>query len=321
MVVLGRGAGRSNAGYVANKKRRIAEGKERDIYGKDLNSASLSPREKVDRTIAAARGDGTGVTKKVLSTGEDVTGMDSKAIEEKILINKEVEKARFNAKVKSAIAADTTQEQTPEETSLLEQMREPILQEEPELQDLTKTANIKSAIPGFAVEAAPTVLGAAATGAAAGAIGGSVVVPGVGTAVGAVVGGSAGALSGLLYKAINNVKAEAKEDTLSTKANFDAANTNIGSVIQALNRGYISQEDAVRLYRKQLAIIDRSERQLKELTDNELNEFLSGGSTEMAKIAAFNSPGGEREFWDLRMQAALLKPDPTYGTQNTGAVQ
>ena len=209
---------------------------------------------------------------------------------------------------------------TAEEMALVNQIGQPTVQEGPELQDLTKTANIKSAASGFAVEAAPTVLGAAATGAAAGAIGGSV-VPGLGTAAGAIVGGAAGAVSGLLYKAISNVKAEAKEDTLSTSVNFNTANSNLGSVVTALNRGYISQEEAIQLYRKQLAIIDRSERQLKELTKNNLNEFLSDGSTEMAKIAAFNSPGGEREFWDLRMKAALLKPDPTYGTQNTGAVQ
>lgn len=69
-------------------------------------------RIKTKRTMEALRqGDKQPLKRTITSTGEDVTNLPEKELEEKILINKKVEEARFNEKVKEAIGKD--QEQGP----------------------------------------------------------------------------------------------------------------------------------------------------------------------------------------------------------------
>ena len=212
------------------------------------------------------------------------------------------------------------QEQAQQEQAIREELANPNISEignvpqltpaelQAELENVTKAANIQSAGAGFAAEATPTVLGAAATGAAAGAVGGSV-VPVLGTAAGAIAGAVVGAIGGLAYKALSNLRAEAKEDTAASAQTFADSTTNIRLIVRATNAGELDSSEAVKLYNRELSKIYAEERRLKELTKTNLNDFLSDGSTKYVAVQNFLN-NGEKDIWDQRLRAAIINPNP-----------
>ena len=175
-----------------------------------------------------------------------------------------------------------------------------------ELEGLSIPENIKSALAGILAGTVSQV----AVGAAGGAVVGSA-AGGIGAGPGAAIGAVGFGVKGFVSSIKTEVKAEAGEDTSAINAQFAADRRTLGKVITAVNRGDIDPATGVRYFNEIIARIDKEERQMKQLTSTDLQDWLSGGSTVMAKIAAFNAPRGEKEVREDELRGAVIAPDPT----------
>lgn len=179
-----------------------------------------------------------------------------------------------------------------------------------ELEKLNIPANLKSAMAGILAETAAGAAVGAGTGLTAGLIAapltGGLSVP-VATSLGALTGGTAAAIRSVK----NELKAEAKEDVAASNAEFVGARKAMKRVVSDVNQRYIDPSEGVRIFNLNVAKINKVERQLKELTRDNLRDYLSDGSTQYAKILEFNSAGGEGETLRLSLAGAIEKPDPS----------
>lgn len=139
-------------------------------------------------------------------------------------------------------------------------------------------------------------------GAGAGALAGAALAP-------ATAGASVpiGAGIGLLTSVLGKVGLAKRNDVAEARNNFVNARGNIKAIIQATNQGILDPIDAVSMYNQQLASINLAERQLKELTDNDLDKFLSGGKDELADIQSFRQI---QDIYQRRLQEAIIAPNP-----------
>jgi len=160
-------------------------------------------------------------------------------------------------------------------------------------------ASIAGAAPGVIGNVLQRGALGAAGGAAAGAFAG-----GIGAIPGAIGGGAAGVISGLATT-ISELREEEKQSTLIQKVSFRASKSNIKAIIDAVNKNLISPMDAISLYNRELAKIDRVERNLKMLSER---EWLSKAKDELIMVQQFND--FERQRTALMLEQALLRPNP-----------
>jgi len=149
-----------------------------------------------------------------------------------------------------------------------------------------------------------TSIGAgAATGAGLGATAGAAFA-GVGAVPGAIIGGVAGGASAGLAK----ISFEKRENVAVATKNYKLARSNMKTIINQVNAGMMSPEDAVVAWNDQLNTINIAHRNLKLETSTSLARFLSGGRVELTEIQNFKD--NEELFFTNRLQAALLSPNP-----------
>ena len=178
-----------------------------------------------------------------------------------------------------------------------------------ELEHLDIPTNLKQAIAGILTSVATD----AAAGAAGGAVIGTISSPatgGVSIPVAVAVGAAGGAVVGTIRGITRELKAESGEDLDAANAEFKGARKAMKLVVSDVNQKRIDPSEAVRLFNLQQNKINRVERQMKELTRNDLNDYLSGGSTRYAQIVEFQSAGGEGEVLALSLAGAIQKPNP-----------
>lgn len=146
-------------------------------------------------------------------------------------------------------------------------------------------------------------IGGAIGGAGAGAALGSV-IPGIGTTIGGIAGGIIGGTGGTLTK----ISLSQKQDVKQAFKTFKGAKGNFAWIINKVNSGEItSVNQAVQMWDEELANFLAAERGMKELTSNDLNRFLSGGTDEMREIEAY-----KRRLPELQQEliTALMNPNP-----------
>lgn len=141
----------------------------------------------------------------------------------------------------------------------------------------------------------------ASVGAGIGFLGGPVspltvpIAAGVGVALGATIG---------VYKAISGDKRNNVEKTLEV---YKGSKTNMAWIINNVNAGKLAPQDAQELWNIEIANLYAAERNIKSLTDDDLDRFLSGGAVEATRINAFlrRVPN-----LNLQLQQAMLQPNP-----------
>ncbi len=190
---------------------------------------------------------------------------------------------------------------TPEKQTLINSIsNDQTLTEEERLQaiqDVTLGSNIKEAKTGIATGLATNVAGGAAAGAAAGLLtGGTLSLPG------AVVG-AAGAIP---YTIVKNVQKQAQEDVAVSNVIITSAKKAMRKDIQDINLG-VDPTLAVADYQMQVHTLLVEQARLKELTSNNLKEYLSDGKADMAKINSFFA--NEKSGFDMQLTLAIAKPN------------
>lgn len=157
------------------------------------------------------------------------------------------------------------------------------------------------------------VAGGIAAGAAGltGALGGVGTAAGIGAALGSTVpvaGTIAGAVVGAVIGAYTKISISKKQDVKEAFTNYNAAKSNLDWIINNVNNGVLSPQQAVELWDDNLATIYAAQRALKKETSTSLKRFLSGGSDEMAKIDAYVQ---RLPFNQALLVQALQTPNPS----------
>lgn len=185
-----------------------------------------------------------------------------------------------------------------------QQLRAQIGQITPEQQAAADAQNnMGSLTQGIIPEVLSSVGSKAATGAAIGATaglatGGTLSLPAAGVgAIGGAVYGAATILSHLKEEAIQNTKVQ--------KISASKAQTNIKAIIDGVNKGLVDPVDAVDLYNREIAKIDRAERNLKLLEEK---DWLSKAKDELIAIQTFNDVGRAQSA--ALLNAAIIRPNP-----------
>lgn len=152
------------------------------------------------------------------------------------------------------------------------------------------------------------VIPSLATGAIAGAVAGS--PTGVGAPIGAVAGAAGGAVVGL-YKGVNaNIKAQ-NADLLSGKTTELSKRTKaLNNYISAANTNPAGAEDMLKAYQVEKSLIRKDYNTLMKKANEDLSYWngQDGTSQLIAYEVYFESV---EPSLDLKMEQAILKPDPT----------
>ena len=175
---------------------------------------------------------------------------------------------------------------------------------------VVKTKIIPEVISNVGSRAAIGATSAGTIGAGIGAFGAGIgAAPGA--ALGAVAGGIGGAVSAL-FSSIGTLKSEMRQTATEQKATFTSSKTAIKDIINSVNHGYpYKPGEAEELFESELARIDRAERNLKQLSEN---NWLSKAKDDLTRIETWNRAGKLRAIRD--MQLALLKPNPNAPIQD-----
>jgi uncharacterized protein YcfJ len=172
--------------------------------------------------------------------------------------------------------------------------------------NLTPEQEARNVVKPEGVAAQATTMGAlvggGVVGAKFGAGIGTAIAPGPGTAVGAGAGFVFGAIAG----AFSKISIQKRQDVKQAYAVFTQAKSNMGWIIDNVNSGALSPNQAAEMWDEQLANFNSAYRNLKLDTQNNLDRFLSGGADELAKIEAFSMrvPALQQE-----LQIAMLTPN------------
>jgi outer membrane lipoprotein SlyB len=152
-------------------------------------------------------------------------------------------------------------------------------------------------------------VGGAAGGAALGAgIGAGVgsVVPGVGTAVGAAAGGVIGGISGFIGGALVKMSSDEKQNVKEAYAVYSAAKGNMARILNNLNQGLTSPQQAKIDWNNEKAYVYAAEKNLKQKTDSNLDDFLGKPREELSYVEAFIRLMPDL---DVDFQMALMSPN------------
>lgn len=159
-----------------------------------------------------------------------------------------------------------------------------------------QTRNIQESTNPVAVGGA---VAAAGTGAIAGAAAGTAIAPGVGTVIGAGIGALGGAFTKISF--------EKRQDVKQAVEVYKGAKGNMAWIINEVNAGRMSGEQATELFDEELANYYAAERNIKDLNRNNLQKFLSNGGEEARRIEAF---GRRIPTIQRNLQLAILAPNP-----------
>lgn len=154
-------------------------------------------------------------------------------------------------------------------------------------------------IAGAGVAALGGAIGAGATGAAAGSVAGP-----IGAAIGGVGGLVVGGVGGFITKITISKKQSVKESL----KNYNLAKRNMNSIIEAVNAGLISPQDAVLQFNEQKKHVIIAEAKLKKEVSNDLDRFLTGGGDELAEISDFKQSG--IPLLEATLGSSILNPNP-----------
>lgn len=161
----------------------------------------------------------------------------------------------------------------------------------------TLSAMIKKTLPITALESSGVIAGAA--GAAAG-IAAPISIP-------VAIAAAAGIILG--------VRAEARQQTRIDYTSFATSIKNLNGIIASTNAGIIPPAEAVIEYNRELAKIDSIERQMKELSSGDLNEWLSHAGRQLSLVQNFNDGGNgvysPRDLLNNKFSEALVNPNPS----------
>jgi len=153
----------------------------------------------------------------------------------------------------------------------------------------------------------------AAVGATGGAIVGSA-VPGIGTAVGTIVGGAGGILVSVADSILDNVKTQRQGTAAAYEARLTKGIPNLNKWVALMDADPDNAPLYYGYYQDQLGLIEQAYSQLSIDSRSDLNLALSeDGTRRLAKFEIFYSPGGMRDYLDLKMRNALAAPDEQRG--------
>ena len=113
-------------------------------------------------------------------------------------------------------------------------------------------------------------------------------------------GGSLGIASG--------VKAAQRQSIKELATTISTSKSNLATIINAVNRGEMSPEDALIAWNEEMQNIDSAIPLLKAYSSNFLVNFLTGAGDEQIKMDAFNRI---RPILNQRLANAFMNPDPT----------
>ena len=146
-------------------------------------------------------------------------------------------------------------------------------------------------------------------GASAGAAGGAVIgsaVPVVGTAIGAVAGGVVGFLGGYFTK----ISADKRQNVKNGYVLANEAASNMNWVISEVNAGRMPPSVAQAQFNEDLVNFYVGQQYVKQLTNSNLDEFLSGGVDELTRLNEFESRIPQLQ---LNLALAIQQPNPALG--------
>lgn len=149
------------------------------------------------------------------------------------------------------------------------------------------------------------IVGATATGLAA--VGGAKAGASLGS-LGGPIGTGVGAAAGALGAVATKMTFQAKQDVKNANVLYKNAKANMGDIITAVNQGLLSPAQAVIAFNEAKADIMLAHMYLKQLTDDDLNRFLSGGLDELTALETWtrvNIPIAEQE-----LMLAIANPNP-----------
>lgn len=175
---------------------------------------------------------------------------------------------------------------------------------------LSGKQQLKEALPGALREAVPNALYTGAkTGlgvAVAGAVAGGAELGTLGGPLGIAIGAAAGVVYGLWKGIASAKKAEAKEDVTNAMSEFENLRKGISQVASLASSGYINEVEAVELYNAQLSRMLQIQAQVKYLQSNNIKDYLSDGSDDLAKIDSYLLDVAPA--YKIRIQSALINP-------------
>jgi outer membrane lipoprotein SlyB len=221
------------------------------------------------------------------------------------------------AKAKARIRGDVPlpPETQVEKQALIEQNNAQNQEEIAQLGILTpEQMNRDIASDGMAGTAFQTakIAGATAAGglAGGGAIGGTIgatigsIIPGAGTAVGAVIGATIGGV-GATYVTTLRKKRDNVDEAMAL---YVGSKSNLKFIINEVNAGRMSGDTAVDLWNNNLANYRIAQQHMKELTDTDMDRFLSKGLNDYETLMAF---GETIPYRQSLLTQAIINPDPS----------
>jgi len=143
----------------------------------------------------------------------------------------------------------------------------------------------------------------AATGAKLGAAAGTVGGP-LGTLIGGIAGTAIG-VGGALYVSALTKKRDNVKEAYSL---FSGSKGNMKFIINQVNSGKMSNIQAAELWDEELANFYIAEEHLKDLTDSDLDRFLSKGLAQYEELEAFKR---RLPYMQGLLGEAIRNPDPT----------
>jgi len=164
------------------------------------------------------------------------------------------------------------------------------------LQTLDSNVNTGQTMGTAAGLAGASAIPGALAGMKLGALGGTAAAPGVGTVVGAVGGALLGAGSAFLTKATIGLKQNVQE----AKQSLTDSKTSIGEIISTAKAGGqgLTRQQLIDAYNNRIIEVSQAYANVKDITSNDVQEFLSGGGDEMIELESFfqNEPLMRAEF-------------------------
>lgn len=159
-----------------------------------------------------------------------------------------------------------------------------------------------------------TVAGAGA-GATAGAAGGAAIgslVPGIGTAAGAAAGaqilGGIGAAIGFGTSLYQASAGERRQNVKAGKEKFKESSTNMDKIINSVNAGQMSNQQANANWDYEKELVFQAEREIKNQGEGLFGEKLAKNTDELEEIYAWRRRLAQLEF---EFEQAKLNPDPS----------
>ena len=154
-------------------------------------------------------------------------------------------------------------------------------------------------------------IGGVVQGAAGGALLGSAGA-GVGAVPGALAGAGIGAIGGIYSGAKSSIATQLAGEISSGRTVIERIQTNLGSIVTDTNQNPNNAAENLQMFNAQLKIAEEAYIKLQKEVKRDVNQFLDKDATEvLVKFELFYAAGGQKDFFENQMTAALMNPDPT----------